>query len=311
MTDSMLHSKIDWLIELLERQQEDNAALRQYLCSLTHRALEPANESFVGGLETPTPSNRPPPQPITYDILGKWAYTDQEKYTTPTGPRYAKPAIPDAWGSTTSEPQAMVHMGLKTLFPKLDTRDVDIFFLEADAWFKANGVHDHMSMIHHTATQLEGTAREWWKARCHLEDPKFVVNLFWGSLTCSLQEKFEHNPPEDQWAWYCKVEDIDRQHMQHHQNIARFALTPTSRVTYTELGAPPKAGLRPLPPHFAQRPLAREPQLRPHDEHRVDMGLTTFNSDACRVCGKTGHWQWNCPNAKPTVYPPRPVGLQL
>lgn len=138
MTDSTLHSKIDRLIELLERQQEDNAALRarldcqespppvrrtteQYQSSPSHRAPEPADESFNGGLETPTPLNRPPPRPVTYDILGRQAYTDQEKYATPTGPRYAKPTMPDAWGSASSEPQATAHMGLKTPFPKLDT----------------------------------------------------------------------------------------------------------------------------------------------------------------------------------------------
>ncbi|SNX86556.1 uncharacterized protein MEPE_05265 [Melanopsichium pennsylvanicum] len=41
------------------------------------------------------------------------------------------------------------------------------------------------------------------------------------------------------------------------------------------------------------------------------VGPTTFNSDACRVCGKTGHWQRNCPDAKPTVYPARPSGPQM
>ncbi|SNX84754.1 related to pol protein [Melanopsichium pennsylvanicum] len=393
MADSALHDRLDRLIALLEQQQVDNAALKARLdqqetpspgrrarehdlSSPTRQASQQADESYLGGLKTPTPATRPHPWSVTFDILDRRAYTDQEKYATPTGPRYVKPVTPEAWTGTGSEQDTQPHAALKTPFPKLDTRDIDIFILEADAWFKANGVYDHTSMILHTAAQLEGTAREWWKgklrvdrhrqgmlfhdwshfttrlrelynqrsdrvdaynkllalrlitdtpgaatrhvkqfrdlaAQCHMEDPEFVIDLFRGSLTRSLQEKFERNPPEDQWAWYREVEDIDRQRMRHQQNAVRFAPTPAIRTAHTEPGIPQRTGSRPLPPHLAQKLPVREAPPRPRDNRRVVPGPTTFNSDACRVCGKTGHWQRNCPDAKPTVYPARPSGPQM
>ncbi|KAJ1035217.1 hypothetical protein NDA18_000813 [Ustilago nuda] len=41
---------------------------------------------------------------------------------------------------------------------------------------------------------LEGTV--------NLEDNELVIDLFRGSLTCSLQEKFECNPPAKKWEWF-------------------------------------------------------------------------------------------------------------
>ncbi|SNX85845.1 uncharacterized protein MEPE_04554 [Melanopsichium pennsylvanicum] len=307
MADSALHDRLDRLIALLEQQQVDNAALKARLnqqetpspgrrarehdlSSPTRRASQQADESYLGGLKTPTPATRPHPRSVTFDILDRRAYTDQEKYATPTGPRYVKPVTPEAWTGTGSEQDTQPHAALKTPFPKLDTRDIDIFILEADAWFKANAQGHRLRVVEgelynqrsdrvdaynkllalRLITDTPGAATRHVEqfrdlaAQCHMEDPEFVIDLFRGSLTRSLQEKFERNPPEDQWAWYREVEDIDRQ-----------------------------------------------PPPRPRDDRRVVPGPTTFNSDACRVCGKTGHWQRNCPDAKPTVYPARPSGPQM
>ncbi|KAJ1604088.1 hypothetical protein NDA14_000254 [Ustilago hordei] len=144
---------------------------------------------------------------------------------------------------------------------------MEIFILEAEAWFKFNQVYEQTRMINHMGAQLEGTAREWWTSKLHidraregrlfndwhyfterlseqfnpcnarmeaynkllalrltsdapgattrhveqfrdlegqvnLDDNELVIELFRGSLTCSIQEKFERNPPGKRWEWY-------------------------------------------------------------------------------------------------------------
>ncbi|UTT89144.1 hypothetical protein NDA17_005448 [Ustilago hordei] len=144
---------------------------------------------------------------------------------------------------------------------------MEIFILEAEAWFKFNQVYEQTRMINHMGAQLEGTAREWWTSKLHidraregrlfndwhyfterlseqfnpcnarmeaynkllalrltsdapgaatrhverfrdlegqvnLDDNELVIDLFRGSLTRSIQEKFERNPPGKRWEWY-------------------------------------------------------------------------------------------------------------
>ncbi|KAJ1577622.1 hypothetical protein NDA11_006396 [Ustilago hordei] len=155
---------------------------------------------------------------------------------------------------------------------------MEIFILEAEAWFKFNQVYEQSRMINHMGAQLEGTAREWWTSKLridraregrlfndwhyfterlseqfnprnarmeaynkllalrltsdapgaatrhverfrdlegqvNLDDNELVIDLFRGSLTRSIQEKFERNPPGKRWEWYREVEEIDRQRM--------------------------------------------------------------------------------------------------
>ena len=136
---------------------------------------------------------------------------------------------------------------------------MEIFILEAEAWFKFNQVYEQSRMINHMGAQLEGTAREWWTSKLridraregrlfndwhyfterlseqfnprnarmeaynkllalrltsdapgaatrhverfrdlegqvNLDDNELVIDLFRGSLTRSIQEKFERNP---------------------------------------------------------------------------------------------------------------------
>ncbi|KAJ1598377.1 hypothetical protein NDA14_007075 [Ustilago hordei] len=157
-------------------------------------------------------------------------------------------------------------------------RDMEIFILEAEAWFKFNQVYEQTRMINHMGAQLEGTAREWWTSKLcidraregrlfndwhyfterlseqfnprnarmeaynkllalrltsdapgaatrhverfrdlegqvNLDDNELVIDLFRGSLTCSIQEKFERNPPgkrwECHWARDCPSRRVD------------------------------------------------------------------------------------------------------
>ncbi|KAJ1039058.1 hypothetical protein NDA10_006638 [Ustilago hordei] len=156
---------------------------------------------------------------------------------------------------------------IATPFPKFNPRDMEIFILEAEAWFKFNQVYEQTRMINHMGAQLEGTAREWWTSKLridraregrlfndwhyfterlseqfnphnarmeaynkllalrltsdapgaathhverfrdlegqvNLDDNELVIDLFRGSLTRSIQEKFERNPPGKRWEWY-------------------------------------------------------------------------------------------------------------
>ncbi|KAJ1045361.1 hypothetical protein NDA10_003231 [Ustilago hordei] len=166
---------------------------------------------------------------------------------------------------------------------------MEIFILEAEAWFKFNQVYEQSRMINHMGAQLEGTAREWWTSKLridraregrlfndwhyfterlseqfnprnarmeaynkllalrltsdtpgaatrhverfrdlegqvNLDDNELVIDLFRGSLTRSIQEKFERNPPGKRWEWYREVEEIDQQRMLLQQSSARHSL---------------------------------------------------------------------------------------
>ncbi|KAJ1581275.1 hypothetical protein NDA15_007913 [Ustilago hordei] len=202
-----------------------------------------------------------------------------EKYASPTGPRYVKTKL-DPYSRTRMDPYPLDHeedtsimaelnrsKPITTPFPKFNPRDMEIFILEAEAWFKFNQVYEQTRMINHMGAQLEGTAREWWTSKLridraregrlfndwhyfterlseqfnprnarmeaynkllalrltsdapgaathhveqfrdlegqvNLDDNELVIDLFRGSLTRSIQEKFERNPPGKRWEWY-------------------------------------------------------------------------------------------------------------
>ncbi|SPO30394.1 related to pol protein [Ustilago trichophora] len=153
------------------------------------------------------------------------------------------------------------------------------------------------------------------EGQVNLEDTELVIDMFRGSLTRSLQEKFERNPPTDRWGWYREVEDIDRQRMLTQQSVARHgsspaaarpvpaarpavpATPPARQPMSLTPGAPYRPGNRPLPPHLAQRPKPGGP--------------TTFGSDVCHWCKGSGHWAKDCPSRKPPPATPRPMGPRV
>ncbi|KAJ1039057.1 hypothetical protein NDA10_006638 [Ustilago hordei] len=241
MTDPDLNNKLDRLLTLLEAQLE-----------LTRQVSFNLDEQ----------------EDINY-----------EKYASPTGPRYVKTKV-DPYSRTRTDPYPLDHeedtsimaelnqsKPIATPFPKFNPRDMEIFILEAEAWFKFNQVYEQTRMINHMGAQLEGTAREWWTSKLridraregrlfndwhyfterlseqfnphnarmeaynkllalrltsdapgaathhverfrdlegqvNLDDNELVIDLFRGSLTRSIQEKFERNPPGKRWEWY-------------------------------------------------------------------------------------------------------------
>ncbi|SYW81969.1 uncharacterized protein UHO2_00454 [Ustilago hordei] len=232
-----------------------------------------------------------------------------EKYASPTRPKYFKPRVDlynqprmDPYGleqeddaSATGGPDLLQSKPIATPFPKFNPRDVEIFILEAKAWFKFNQVYEQACMINHMSAQLEGNACEWWASKLHINqaqegrlfhgwhyfteclaeqfnphnarmeaynkllalrltsdapgaathhvkhfrdlegqvnlvDNELVMDLFQGSLTCSLQEKFERNPPVKRWEWYQEVKENDWQRMLLQQSpaYASSEFTPSS-----------------------------------------------------------------------------------
>ncbi|KAJ1601245.1 hypothetical protein NDA14_000540 [Ustilago hordei] len=257
------------------------------------------DESMIGDPHTPTPAPRPR-RSVSFN-LDEQEDINYEKYASPTGPRYVKTKL-DPYSRTRTDPYPLDHeedtsimaelnrsKPIATPFPKFNPRDMEIFILEAEAWFKFNQVYEQSRMINHMGAQLEGTAREWWTSKLridraregrlfndwhyfterlseqfnprnarmeaynkllalrltsdapgaatrhverfrdlegqvNLDDNELVIDLFRGSLTRSIQEKFERNPPGKRWEWYREVEEIDRQRMLLQQSSARHSL---------------------------------------------------------------------------------------
>ncbi|KAJ1599348.1 hypothetical protein NDA14_007371 [Ustilago hordei] len=291
MTDPDLNNKLDRLLTLLEAQLEltrqghreerlQRAQLsREETMDLSHSEDQAGggDESMIGDPHTPTLAPRPR-RSVSFN-LDEQEDINYEKYASPTGPRYVKTKL-DPYSRTRMDPYPLDHeedtsimaelnrsKPIATPFPKFNPRDMEIFILEAEAWFKFNQVYEQSRMINHMGAQLEGTAREWWTSKLridraregrlfndwhyfterlseqfnprnarmeaynkllalrltsdapgaatrhverfrdlegqvNLDDNELVIDLFRGSLTHSIQEKFERNPPGKRWEWY-------------------------------------------------------------------------------------------------------------
>ncbi|KAJ1600992.1 hypothetical protein NDA14_005820 [Ustilago hordei] len=81
---------------------------------------------------------------------------------------------------------------------------MEIFILEAEAWFKFNQVYEQTRMINHMGAQLEGTAREWWTSKLHIDRAR-EGRLFndWHYFTERLSEQF--NPHNARMEAYNKL----------------------------------------------------------------------------------------------------------
>ncbi|SOV07855.1 uncharacterized protein UDID_19598 [Ustilago sp. UG-2017a] len=288
---------------------------------------------------------------------------------------------------------------IATPFPKFNPRDVEIFILEAEAWFKFNQVYEQSRMINHMGAQLEGNAREWWTAKLridraregrlfndwhyfteclseqfnpcnarmeaynkllalqltsdapgaatqhverfrdlegqvNLDDNELVIDLFRGSLTRSLQEKFERNPPRKRWEWYREVEEIDRQRMLLQQASARHsqannASSPGTRLIQSSIPvrrsaaqpystrspAQPYRPSQPYParhstqplPHSNNRPLPHQPTPAP----KGTPAPSGSSNNTCHVCNGIGHWARDCPSRRVDSLGSRPMGPKV
>ncbi|KAJ1575629.1 hypothetical protein NDA12_000583 [Ustilago hordei] len=278
------------------------------------------DESMIGDPHTPTPAPQPR-QSVSFN-LDEQEDVNYEKYASPMGPRYVKSRV-DPYNKSRTDHYAldqeedssiMAELNwskpIATPFPKFNPRDMEIFILEAEAWFKFNQVYEQTRMINHMGAQLEGTAREWWTSKLridraregrlfndwhyfteqlseqfnprnarmeaynkllalrltsdapgaathhverfrdlegqvNLDDNELVIDLFRGSFTRSIQEKFERNPPGKRWEWYREVEEIDRQRMLLQQSLARHLL-PNAMSPPLRTGSQPNQSSIPI-----------------------------------------------------------------
>ncbi|SYW81983.1 uncharacterized protein UHO2_00468 [Ustilago hordei] len=313
MTDPDLNNKLDRLLTLLEAQLEltrqghqeerlQRAQLsREETMDLSHSEDQAGggDESMIGDPHTPTPAPRPR-RSVSFNL------DEQEDINY----EYVKTKL-DPYSRTRTDPypldqeedfSIMAELNqskpIATPFPKFNPRDMEIFILEAKAWFKFNQVYEQSRMINHMGAQLEGTAREWWTSKLHidraregrlfndwhyftgmeaynkllalrltsdapgaatchverfrdlegqvnLDDNELVIDLFRGSLTHSIQEKFERNPPGKRWEWYREVEEIDQQRMLLQQSSARHSL-PNSTSPPLRTGSRPNQSSIPI-----------------------------------------------------------------
>ncbi|KAJ1571236.1 hypothetical protein NDA12_003308 [Ustilago hordei] len=363
MTDPDLNNKLDRLLTLLEAQLE-----------LTRQVSFNLDEQ----------------EDINY-----------EKYASPTGPRYVKTKL-DPYSRTRTDPYPLDHeedtsimaelnrsKPIATPFPKFNPRDMEIFILEAEAWFKFNQVYEQSRMINHMGAQLEGTAREWWTSKLridraregrlfndwhyfterlseqfnprnarmeaynkllalrltsdapgaatrhverfrdlegqvNLDDNELVIDLFRGSLTRSIQEKFERNPPGKRWEWYREVEEIDRQRMLLQQSSARHSLPnatspplrtgsrpnqssiPIRQPTQTYPARSPSQATTQATIQNLNRPLPHHPTQPSKQGSPAPSGINT-----CHVCKGIGHWARDCPSRRVDPLSSRPMGPKV
>ncbi|SPC64280.1 related to pol protein [Ustilago sp. UG-2017b] len=423
MTDQDLSSKLDRLLALLEAQleltrqgQREERLRRAHLSreetiDLSHSDEQAGggDESMIGDPHTPTPAPRPR-RSVSFADMDEQEDVNYEKYASPTGPRYVKSRV-DPYNKSRTEhyilgqeedSSIMAELNwskpIATPFPKFNPRDVEIFILEAEAWFKFNQVYEQSRMINHMGAQLEGNAREWWTSKLridraregrlfndwhyfterlteqfnprnarmeaynkllalrltsdapgvatrhverfrdlegqvNLDDNELVIDLFRGSLTRSLQEKFERNPPNKRWEWYREVEEIDRQRMLLQQASARHSQTrdtsfsgnrpiqssiPVRRSAaqpYSTRSLQPHQLLQPYParhstqnlPHSNNRPLPHQPTPAPKGTPAPSGG----SNNTCHVCKGIGHWARDCPSRRVDSLGSRPMGPKV
>ncbi|KAJ1028874.1 hypothetical protein NDA18_002898 [Ustilago nuda] len=126
-----------------------------------------------------------------------------EKYVSHTRPKYYKPRL-DPFSRTRTDPYVLeseedISMmvdpsrskPITTPFPKFNPQDVEIFILEAEAWFKFNQVYERTRMINHMGSQLEGNTHKWWISKIHINRAR-EGRLFhdWNHFTERLMEQF-------------------------------------------------------------------------------------------------------------------------
>ncbi|KAJ1035127.1 hypothetical protein NDA18_000725 [Ustilago nuda] len=163
MMDKSLNDKLERLLFLMEAQLElTRQGQREERLHRAHLSGEQA-VSFMEPSELPG--------------------NNYDKYASPTRPRYFKPCV-DLYNRPRAEPHGFDQEDdvsisgdpslsrsklVATPFPKFNPRDVEIFILEAEAWFKFNQFYEQARMINHMGAQLEGNACEWWTSKLHID----------------------------------------------------------------------------------------------------------------------------------------------
>ncbi|UTT89698.1 hypothetical protein NDA17_007024 [Ustilago hordei] len=242
MTDPDLNNKLDRLLTLLEAQLEltrqghreerlQRAQLsREETMDLSHSEDQAGggDESMIGDPHTPTPAPRPR-RSVSFN-LDEQEDINYEKYASPTGPRYIFILEAEAWfkfNQVYEQSRMINHMGAQlegtarewwTSKLRIDrAREGRLFndwhyfterlteqFNPRNARMEA---YNKLLALRLTSDAPGAATRHVERFRdlegqVNLDDNELVIDLFRGSLTCSIQEKFERNPPGKRWEWY-------------------------------------------------------------------------------------------------------------
>ncbi|SOV03327.1 uncharacterized protein UDID_18632 [Ustilago sp. UG-2017a] len=279
MTDPNLNSKLDRLLALMEAQLEltrqgqwEERLRRAHLSG--EETIEPSHseyqdqagggdESMLGDPNTPTPAPRPRCS-VSFN-LNEHAETNYEKYASPTRPKHLKTRV-DPYSRSQMDSYAQDQ---EEEASNMVEHSKPIYILEAKAWFRFNQVYEHTRMINHLGSQLEGTAQEMeaynkplalrltsdapgaathhveqfrdLEGQVNLGDNKLTIDLFRGSLTRSIQEKFERDPPKELWEvqfpfgdWLLNLIQLDhRLNLINHHNLTQPNNPPKTFLTQT------------------------------------------------------------------------------
>ena len=387
-----LGSVLAMLQQMMEQQRQEAEANREWQRAMLgswrlYQGNEPPTPTPIGSAARPRPpfgreptaARSQPISPSRDTGTRAWPteFSNADVYATPTGPRYRRgPIRPIAMEEADGEEPKVLKADIKIPFPKLDTKDVELFLIKANNWFTQYGIANHQHRVAIASEHLEGSARGWWDSKLRVdpllqgqlfhdwdmfcarlrdqygqtvdsfmayaelsqlrqasdepgaatqfverfrdlanragldENPKLIMGLLKSGLTGRMRQKFERDPPADLWGWYRGVEEIDRTRTLDANNArllastVRPAPTPTDRRRAKETPAPvtgrpsgwvyrPAAGPGPRPP--LQRPLPSQPAQR---LPTTRFGGTTFGPDQCALCGQTGHWRRDCPQAE-------------
>ncbi|KAJ1598975.1 hypothetical protein NDA14_006704 [Ustilago hordei] len=343
MMDPDLNNKLDRLLTLLEAQLEltrqghqeerlQRAQLsREETTDLSHSEDQAGggDESMIGDPHTPTPAPRPR-RSVSFN-LDEQEDINYEKYASPTGPRYVKTKL-DPYSRTRTDPYPLDHeedtsimaelnwsKPIATPFPKFNPRDMEIFILEAEAWFKFNQVYEQSRMINHMGAQLEGTAREWWTSKLRIDRAR-EGRLFndWHYFTERLSEQF--NPRNARMEAYNKLlalrltsdtpgaatrhveqfRDLEGQvNLDDNELVIDLfrARSPSQATTQATTQATIQNLNRPLPHHPTQPSKQGSP---------APSGINT-----CHVCKGIGHWARDCPSRRVDPLSSRPMGPKV
>ncbi|SAM62665.1 uncharacterized protein UBRO_20154 [Ustilago bromivora] len=172
--------------------------------------------------------------------------------------------------------------------------------------------------IHHVERfrDLEG--------QVNLDDNELMIDLFRGSLTCSLQEKFEQNPPQPDlpppqkaiaFSHIVLTISVNSASPQQHYLIRSRLLTlrpsPGAWPTPPAQSSSPGRPVVPMNPGNPNRP---SNWLLPHQltQSVRPRGPTNTSNSPFHLCTGTGHWARECPNKKQLEpVTPRAMGLKV
>ncbi|KAJ1599477.1 hypothetical protein NDA14_002828 [Ustilago hordei] len=339
MTDPDLNNKLDRLLTLLEAQLEltrqghreerlQRAQLsREETMDLSHSEDQAGggDESMIGDPHTPTPAPRSR-RSVSFN-LDEQEDINYEKYASPTGPRYVKTKL-DPYSRTRTDPYPLDHeedtsimaelnrsKPIATPFPKFNPRDMEIFILEAEAWFKFNQVYEQSRMINHMGAQLEGTAREWWTSKLRIDRAR-EGRLFndWHYFTERLSEQF--NPRNARMEAYNKLLALRltsdapgaaTRHVERFRDLeGQVNLDDNELVIDLFRARSPSQATTQATIQNLNRPLPHHPTQPSKQGSPAPSGINT-----CHVCKGIGHWARDCPSRRVDPLSSRPMGPKV